>query len=391
MKWQQSKQGLHVFMVCPWARPNIGGVESHLDKLMVALIKRGYSVTLVTYQPLTSKSRGESVERRPGYTIYRLPWFGQGWFPKLEHLPFPIVFSWLFPGLCLGAAWIYWRQGRKIDVIHAHGFIAAAVAKVLIRLQQVPLVVSTHAIYNLAERPVLSRLINWLLRSADQIICVGSPSREELERLGIQRGKIKLLKNWVDIDLFKPGDRPALRHDLKWSDFTVLFVGRLIAKKGLALLLTAAEQLPDIRFIFGGDGPAAKQVGQAAERLTNVDFYGRVSDEELPNYYGAADVFVQLALYEEGQAAVFLESIASGTPVILSERGCARDYLNESVATLIEPTSRALVKTLTYLSQNPKILEAKRIRCRFFAVEHYSEKNVEVFSNCYELAMSSVV
>jgi len=376
----------HIFMVCPWALPNIGGVESHLEKLLQALVPRGYSVTLVTYQPLTSRVRGQSVERRPGVTIYRLPWFGQGWFPKAEQLPFPVVFVWLFPGLCLGAAWLYWRERRQVDVLHAHGFIAAAVAKVLVRFRRVPVVISTHAIYHLSERRTLRGLVRWLLGAANRIVCVGSPSIRELERLGIPQSKLALLRNWVDIERFQPRDRNACRRDLALQEgFTALYVGRLIAKKGIAPLLAAAAALPDIHFVFAGDGPDAEKITDAARRLRNVDFRSRVNDADLPRYYSAADVFVQLALYEEGQAAVFLEAIACGTPVIASARGCAADYLDPSVATLIEPTPEALVRALTHIFSRPDELRVRRARCRPFAERHYSARNADVFMESYGL------
>lgn len=383
MKASDHGRTWHIFMVCPWALPNIGGVESHLEKLLQALVPRGYSVTLVTYQPLTSRVRGERVERRPGVTIYRLPWFGQGWFPRLEQMPFPFVFAWLFPGLCLGAAWLYWRERYRVDVLHAHGFIAAAVAKVLVHLKRSPVVISTHAIYHLTERRALRALVRWLLRTADRIICVGSPSIRELEQLGVPRAKTALLRNWVDIEHFRPRERMVCRRNLGIEGFTVLYVGRLIAKKGIAPLLAAAAALPDVHFVFAGDGPEAERILASARRLRNVDFRRRVSDADLPCYYSAADVFVQLALYEEGQAAVFLESIACGTPVIASQRGCAPDYLDRYVATLIEPTAMSLVHVLTDLKTHPEKVATMRAACRTYAQQHYTEENINVFTAAY--------
>lgn len=388
MKASDPGRALHVFMVCPWALPNIGGVESHLEKLLQALVPRGYSVTLVTYQPLTSRVRGDPIERRPGVTIYRLPWFGQGWFPTLEQLPFPLVFAWLFPGLCLGAAWIYWRERRRVDVLHAHGFIAAAVAKVLNGLRRRRTVISTHAIYHLAERRALRALLRWLLGTADRIICVGSPSMHELEHAGLPRTKMALLKNWVDIERFRPRDRGAARQALGYTGFTVLFAGRLIAKKGIPVLLESARELPDVQFHFLGDGPEAATLKRAAVTQPNVQFRGRVSDEDLVRAYEAADVFVQLALYEEGQAAVFLESIACGTPVIASARGCARDYLDPSVATLIEPTTDALIRALRHLSTHPEELRSRQAQCRPYAEQRYSARNVDVFTDSYDASFS---
>lgn len=370
-------------MICPWAHPNIGGVESHIEKLMQALVPRGYTITLVTYQPLTSNVRGEPIEHRPGITIHRFPWFGQGWFPRLEQKPFPIVFLWLFPGLFAGALKIFLKERKIIDVIHAHGFIAAAVAKILSFLKPVRVVVSTHAMYQFPQRRSLRTLVRWLLSSANSIMCVGSPSRRELIHIGIQEDKIKILRNWVDLDFFYPHDRDQCRADLHIQGFTVLYVGRLIAKKGIPVLLDAARALPHVQFVFVGDGPEAKNLEVAQRDLLNVDFRGKIDGRDLPKYYSAADVFAQLATYEEGQAAVFLEAIACGTPVIASESGCARDYLQDSVAILTTPTTQSLVTVLKSVLSRSDALGEMRKACVAYAQQYFSDENIDVFLEAY--------
>lgn len=371
-----------IFMICPFAKPNIGGVESHLEKLLTALTRRGFSVLLVTYQPLTTKARGPARERRPGVEIVRLPWFGYGWFPVLEAY-FPLQFLWLFPGLFFRSLVVYLRERRTLDVIHAHGLIAAAIAKTISTLHRGPIVVSTHAVYHFPRRRVLRALVRRILSPAHTIICVGSPSRDEIVRMGIPRERTRILRNWVDLDAFQPSDRAACRQALQIEGFTVLFVGRLLAKKGIPVLLEAARRLPDTKFVFLGDGPEAGTLATAARTLPNVSFRGRVTDEELVPYYTAADLFVQLALYDEGTAAVFLESIACGTPVIASHRGCARDYLDPEIAVLIEPTVEELTRVLSDLWVHPERLAALRARCRPYAERYYNEANVDVFLDSY--------
>lgn len=371
-----------VLMISPFISPNIGGVESHIDKLLHLLPGLGYTTVVVSYQPLTTKTRGPALEERPDVTIIRASWFGHGWFPILENY-FPLQFLWLFPGLMLATLRHYVRIYHEVHVIHAHGLIAATIVK-LLPFKQCRTVISIHAIYHFAARQRPLRLwITWILTSADAIIAVGSPAILELSALGIERRRLSLLRNWVDVNKFKPVDRAAARQRLEFSGFTVLFIGRLLAKKGIPLLVEAAELLPETTFVFVGDGPEAATLTHVAAQLPNVSFRGSVSAHELVAYYTAADVFASPALYDEGAAAVFLEAIACGTPVIASRHGCAPDYLAAPVASLIDPTIDALTAVIRELKRHPEKLAQMRAQCRPYAIKHYSEKNMSVFAQAY--------
>lgn len=380
---RQGKKLKRLLMVTPFVSPNIGGVESHIEKLLQHLPRLGYDTLVVSYQPLTTRARGPKVERRPHVTIVRTRWFGYNWFPKLEAY-FPLLFLWLFPRLYLATLRHYLRAYHTLGVIHAHGLIAATIVK-LLPFKRCRTVISIHAIYHFSERQILLRLwITWILGSVHAIIAVGSPAIAELSALGIPRDRFLLLRNWVDLTTFKPQDREACRRTLGFSGFTVLFIGRLIVKKGIPLLIAAAQLMPEINFVFAGDGPEAPQLKRTAASLPNVSFRGKVGADDLVRYYTAADLFAQPALYDEGAAAVFLEAIACGTPVIASRRGCAQDYLDSSVATLINPTIAELTRALHDLQSDLEKLTHMRAHCRPHALEYYSDRNVEVFQHAYE-------
>ncbi|MBI5034288.1 MAG: glycosyltransferase family 4 protein [Chloroflexi bacterium] len=372
-----------VLMICPFAKPNLGGVESHLEKLTNYLVDHNYRVFLLTYQPLTTRARGKSIDKRDNLEIHRVSWFGNGWFTKLEPF-FPLIFLYLFPGLFGKCLFFYLRHYREIDYIHAHGLVAAAIAKILARIHSKRTIISTHAIYQFENRKILALLNKWLLGSADSILAVGEPSRQELISIGLDPKKIRVHPNWIDLDVYRPLDRTAIRSSLGVSGVTVLFAGRLLEKKGVLLILEAAKSLPHIQFIIAGDGPVKDAVVDCATQNANVNYVGSISDsDKLVEYYNAADVFVSLPLYDEGFAGVYLEALACGTPVIASKRGCLPDFLDHSVATLIEPTVENLVQNLT-LQPNTCQSEESRKRCRQYALEHFSEKNVQVIVASYE-------
>lgn len=375
-----------VMMITPFAAPNIGGVESHIEKLLKRLPGLGYDVLIVTYQPLTTKARGLALERSPGIVIKRVRWFGHGWFPKLEPF-FPLMFLWLFPRLWLAALITYWRERRRITVIHAHGLIAATIAKTIKAMTGVRVVVSIHAIYHFSDRRLLGSLVKWILHPADAIITVGSPARAELVEMGLAASRIHILHNWVDLDVFYPHNREECRRALDLQGFVVLFIGRLLAKKGIPLLLEAARSIPQGIFMFVGDGPEAVTLKKAAQQHRNIIFRGKVSESDLVRYYSAADLFAQPALYDEGAAAVFLEAIACGTPVIASRLGCTSDYLDPSVAILIEPTVSVLVSSLSELYTHPDRLAHLRSACRAYAERHYSDRNIKIFQQSYSASV----
>ena len=373
-----------VLMICPFAKPNLGGVESHLEKLTNYLIQHNYRVFLLTYQPLTTRAHGASIEKRDNLEIQRVSWFGNGWFTQLEPF-FPLVFLYLFPGLFCKCLFFYLRRHQEIDCIHAHGLVAAAIAKILARIHRKRTVISTHAIYHFENRNILALLNKWLLGSADRILAVGEPSRQELISIGLDPKKIRVHPNWIDLDVYRPLDRTAIRSSLGVSKVAVLFAGRLLEKKGVLLILQAAKNLPHLQFIIAGDGPVKEAVVDCAAQNANVNYVGSVSTiTKLVEYYNAADVFVSLPLYDEGFAGVYLEALACGTPVIASNKGCLPDFLDRSVATLIEPTVENLTQNLSALSENNCRSAELRKQCRQYALEHFGEKNVQVIVASYE-------
>ena len=65
--------------------PNVGGVETHLDDLVKVLIKRGWEVTVLTYQPLTTKVDWKMIEKKRHLLIFRIFWI-KGFFYKIDRI-----------------------------------------------------------------------------------------------------------------------------------------------------------------------------------------------------------------------------------------------------------------------------------------------------------------
>ncbi len=185
----------------------------------------------------------------------------------------------------------------------------------------------------------LSRLEADSARIADLVVTVSQESLRKLIQLyGIDKSKIRVVPNGVDPERFKPrndGEKFKCRFRLSKKK-VVLFVGRLIPRKGLSHLIRAAEIIVKTRgetvFLIAGDGPLKNRLLTELKHsglLENFVFLGDVSEKLLPFLYNCADVFV-LPSIQEGQGIALLEAQASGKPVVAFNVGGVREALRDN-------------------------------------------------------------
>lgn len=384
-------QGKNILIICPFGSPNIGGVETHIDKLINAATSRGYNITLITYQPLTTKTVWKKHVKSKNCEIFRVKWFGIGYFPKLEKF-FPISFLYLFPGLFIKSLEYYLKNHDRIHCIHAHGFASAAIARILKMIHKKRIVLSTHAIYRLEDRKLLSFLLKQVLMGFDYILGVSKLSVRELAEMGYPKSKMAIHKNWVDTDVFSPRDKRKSRKELNLPEsLNILFVGRLIERKGVDLLVEASTKLNGANFNFVGTGPLEDGLKELSKEAKNVFYHGILRQsskkefEKLLNLYVGCDYLISPYLYDEGFSATLIESVCCGTPVIVTNRGSPPTFLNRSVAEFLssELNSDEIVKCLTKLNKKRYNVAKKSKACRKFGLENFGPKNADVILNSY--------
>lgn len=386
-----------VLMICPFARPNLGGVESHISKLTDYLTRHDHSVTLLTYQPLVTNAKGPAFEQNGNLTIHRVPWFGRGWFNKLEPY-FVLEFLYLFPGLFVKSLFYHLRHHREYEVIHAHGFVAGAIVRIMKLIRPKRIVMSTHAIYDLPNKPLKAALARWLLSGFDFVLAVGEPSREELIKIGIEEEKAAVHPNWIDLEAFSPLPKDRAKQLTKLEGKTVvLYCGRLIAKKGVLLLLDVAAKLRDITFVFlsaaGEESGKVETASKAHENIVYLSEHDIPKDgpekiEALRTYYAAADLFAVPSLYAEGFATVMLEGVACGTPIIVTNQGVPPTIFDDSVGRVLDPTVETVTAAIRELTVNNELLRELQSKCRPFALKHFSEQNAGIIAASYRSAQA---
>lgn len=255
----------------------------------------------------------------------------------------------LLPGFFLAQAWATWRlvARERPDVIHAHWLIPQGLVVALIRLfdQRVPpFVLTSHGADLFALRSLPMRwLKRFVGRRAATLTVVSRAMVPPLLQLGVEAARVDVQPMGVDLaGRFRPD--PSVRP----VPGRLLFVGRLVQKKGLRHLIAALpvirSQHPAARLVIAGFGPEEADLRRQVEALglsAAVDFLGAVPQERLPDLYRAASVFVAPFVEaaggdQEGLGLVLVEAAGCGCPVVAGDVPAVHDVITSpSIGTMV--------------------------------------------------------
>ncbi|GAA0664889.1 glycosyltransferase involved in cell wall biosynthesis [Sphingomonas insulae] len=177
-------------------------------------------------------------------------------------------------------------------------------------------------------------------QAADGVLAVSGAMRADMMALGIPGERIRVHHTGVDLDRFRPVDRVGGKAELGIAGPLVLSLGALIPRKGQDLVVRAVATLPDVTLAIVGEGAERARLTALAEKLGvghRVRFLGSVAHDSLPAIIGAADVMA-LASTSEGLANAWVESLACGTPIVITDAGGAREVVTTRDAGRIVPS-----------------------------------------------------
>jgi phosphatidylinositol alpha-1,6-mannosyltransferase len=190
-----------------------------------------------------------------------------------------------------------------------------------------------------------------VLKGAQEVIAAGGYPAAEAERAVKGPLPVTIVPPGVDVDRFVPltdEQRRAARarFGLPEDGRLVVSLSRLVPRKGMDVLIEAAARLapdrPDLVVAIGGSGRDRNRLEKLVARSgAPVRLLGRVPDEELPELYGAADVFAMLCrnrwagLEQEGFGMVFLEAAACGVPQVAGDSGGAAEAVEHGETGLV--------------------------------------------------------
>lgn len=283
----------------------------------------------------------------------------------------------LVPGFILGQYLAARRilKKRKIDLIHAHWLIPQGlIARWLKSTSAIPYLVTSHGgdLFGLRGR-ALEKVKKNVADSAAAMTVVSAAMRDEAQNIGLSPPRLDVIPMGVDLQ-----QRFVVDFEVQRASSEILFVGRLVAKKGLKYLLDAMPKILELRrdvvLTIAGFGPEEDSLRMQAHRLgieSRVDFLGAVPQRELPGLYRRASVFVapfirDVSGDQEGLPVVLMEAIGCGCPVVVGHVAGIHDLLgNFAEEVCVNPQDSAALCTavVAVLDAPTRMLErAEKIR-----------------------------
>jgi glycosyltransferase involved in cell wall biosynthesis len=240
------------------------------------------------------------------------------------------------------------------DILFTHLWYSNTIGRIAGKLAGISKVISfEHNIYDTVKTWKMF-FIDWVLQLLSyKIIAVSKAVKKSLIRYKINKNKIDVLLNGVDISKYENLNIKTLNNKFK-KDFTFVFIGRLIHQKGIDILLKAFALVKTGNLLIVGEGPDKEKLVELTKKLNiedKVSFLGVRKD--IPEILSYSDCFVLPSKYE-GFGIVVVEAMASGLPIIISDFEASSDLIVDGQEGYIVPKENYLILTdrMKYLQNN---------------------------------------
>lgn len=259
------------------------------------------------------------------------------------------------------------REGFDFDLIDAQFFYPDGPAAALLAKEfSVPFSVKARGadIHYWGSRRGSRAQILAAAAQAGGLLAVSKSLCRDMATMGMEPEKIAVHYTGCDLDRFFPRDREAAKALLGVTGPLVVSVGALIPRKGHALVIEAAAELPGVTVLIAGAGPDQPQLAaliRARGLADRVRLLGSVPHAQLPRLLAAADVMA-LASESEGLANAWIEAMACGTPVVTPEVDGAPEAIDRPAAgrLLQERTPAAIAFAIRAILADPPAPSAVR-------------------------------
>src|SRR3989344_5035661 len=372
----------------PWMRNLVVGLKSKgVDLEVLAPAKKG---------PQSHKISDVQVHRfRYAPAPLEILTQDEGAVSKIRKNPFLALLS--IPYMVFGTIAAVRRSvGSKYDVIHVNWpFPLGLIGLVAKWVSRGKLVFTFYrAEFALINKIPFGKLImSFILKRADKVIAISGYTKKKVQQIAKVRIAVIPFTSGIQILTRKSEIRSKVTKDKR-----VLFVGRLIERKGVAYLIDAVPEViksVGAKVDIVGDGPLLDQLKDQVRRkkLTGVvTIHGRVSEAKLKELYLISDVFVLPAITDrwgdtEGLGVVLLEAMSIGKPVVATNVGGITDIVkhNKTGYLVSEKNSLALAGVLVKVLGDNKLARRLGASGQRFVKESFSwEMIIEKTLNIYQ-------
>lgn len=373
---------MKIALISPYDFPYPGGVTEHITALARGVQQRGHEVKILAASSGQQNKLASNVQAVTQY-ITTVCIAGATARVGLSPLSFMRLKKIL--------------RHEAFDVLHLHEPLTPSITWwSLLLAPSLPRMVTVGTFHAYHERP------NWLYAQGkpifryffsrlDSLIAVSKAAHAFAYQMF--PGDYRIIPNGIDLGRF--GQKSKAQLAGPDNPLTILFVGRLDQRKGLAHLLTAFWRLkpyyPQLRLQVVG--PFTVQESQKlaqAHSVTDVEFAGYVPPEELPAFYHKADIFCAPSIGFESFGIVLLEAMAAGLPVVASDIAGYRSLLVDGQEGLLTPPGRpeALAAALRRLLDQPVLRwemgRLGQLKARHYSWDHIVDKVLDVYQDTIE-------
>jgi glycosyltransferase involved in cell wall biosynthesis len=385
----------HVVMLTNAIAPDkLGGLERVVRELSAQLVKSGMSVTVLAKQVDPSHPLEEIGSDGVRIVRHRVPSKKS----PLFAVQYPAAVARAvreqltqFPGAILHAHYaipalpLSFRRRPYLYTFHA------PVYREMLSERQ-----GSYVLPQAVQRPAVASLRAAearVLRKSSHAIVLSDYMRAELRQLDDATGEeATVIAGGIDVDRFSDG--PSVRDDWSRDADPLLFTARrFTARTGVTQLVQSMpavlRHFPAARLAVAGDGGLRPEIESEISRLglgERVRLLGRVSDDELLRWYRCADLTVTPTQELEGFGLTTAESMACGTPVLVTPVGANPELVRTLDRSLVAggASADALGEAIVRVLSQPALMRELRPRVREHAVAEWSWKVVlERHQNLY--------
>ena len=370
---------MRILLASDFFPPTTGGMESHVQRLAEALIRRGHETAVVTGTLHPEPLPGGAPAKSAPSALSRVPWvFDDG---QRQYLP-------PFPDPDFGRSVRRMAESWRPDLIHAHGWCAFS----CYWPDSPPLVVTLHdhglrcpkrtllrgigectsgrgmrcvtcgGDQGTVKRTALAATMSWsvsrLVAHTDRFIAVSHSVANRVTETGLAKSKVTVIPNFIDMPAESPAGQP--------SRPIALYVGPDTAHKGRSVAIQAFRRLPpglaDL-VIVGSDRD---------DDIEGVSNLGYLRGAALREQYQRASIALVPSVWPEPCPTVALEAMAFGLPVIGSRIGGIPDIVEHGRSGLLVPPNdpdrlaRSMHIALTDHELMSRLSRGARIRSQQF-------------------------
>jgi len=327
-----------------------GGIERIIHYLTEELIRRGHKVTL--FASGDSKTKAKLISFLPkGAISMKIKWTDYWWNLVNHSLAF--------------------ERAKEFDIVHSHWGIMGAFFS---RIAKIPVV---HTMHNI---PAFNHPHWKIFKHYKKDLNLVFISQSEMHNCPLRFPNSWIVYNGIDLSPFKFTKKP--KDHFVW-------IGRVCKEKGIENAIEVAKRLGLKLLLAGQIQPSRKDYFKRKikpQLNSRIKYIGEISQRQLSKFYREAKALLYPIEWEEPFGLVMVEAMACGTPVIVFERGSAKEVVKDGKTGFVVPfkDKRGRKNINGLVEAVKKIDQIKREDCRKWVEENFTyQKMVDGYEKVY--------